>query len=184
MGSVSGLTAFALVFLSLAMLMFWSVTDIGGNEVVQQQLLKFQAKEIANNVEIVSEYENEGFAEISLGENYTFGITAAGPSSPAPYLLVLELAGNKRIVDLNVDDLEDQNQPGASMANFTTNVVCVYRDYDNNDYFYYLGVSSIVGTNPEDTYLGDIYDPEDSNPGDGSVETDDPYVQIYPGECL
>ncbi|MFB6116453.1 MAG: hypothetical protein ABEK10_02965 [Candidatus Nanosalina sp.] len=174
MGSVSGLTAFSLIFLSLAMLLFWSVTDIGGNEVVEQQLLRFQAKEVANDIELVADYENEGYAEVQLGSNYSFGISSAGGSSPGPYTLTLGLQGNKKTVDLNVE-VEQQNQPGNGMANFSTTTLCIYDDYQPRHYpsspFSYLDYS-------------DMFDPEDSNPSDGTVENDDPYVQFYPGECL
>ena len=186
MGSVSGLTAFSLVFLSLAMLIFWAVTDIGGNEVVEQQLLKFQAKEIANDIELVSDYQNEGFAEVALPANYTFGISNAGGSSPGPYILSMELAGNKQKADLNVQ-VEDQNRPGNSMANFTTQMLCIYTDYKDRDLtrYNYLTTASFPGVpDPEDTYLGDVYDPEDSDSRDGSVENDDIHVQFYPGGCL
>ncbi|MFB6115606.1 MAG: hypothetical protein ABEK04_04885 [Candidatus Nanohalobium sp.] len=167
MGSVSGLTAFSIVFLGLAMLVFWSVTDISGNEVIQQQMLKFQAKEIANDIELVSDYENEGYAKIILDANYTFGIADAGPTQPGPYTLALGVAGNTKYVDLNVE-LEEQNRPNHPMANFSTGVLCVYDDYQNN---------------PSNVDASDVRDPEDSNPTDGSVEPDDVHVQIFPGAC-
>lgn len=174
MGSVSGLTAFSLVFLSLAMLIFWAVTDIGGNEVVEQQLLKFQAKEIANDIELVADYQNEGFAEVSLPANYSFGIGSAGGASPGPYVLTLGLAGNKKTVDLNVG-LETQNQPGNGMANFTTQTLCIYEDFQPHHSTPTPGID-----------YSDIYDPEDSNPDDGTFDNadEDQHVQIYPGECL
>ena len=167
------------------MLLFWSITDIGGNEVVQQQLLKFQAKEVANDIELVNDYQNEGYAEISLDANYSFGVTGAGVNSPGPYSLTLGLAGNKQTVDLNVE-VETQNQPGNGMANFSTQVLCIYRDYDSGDLTRYQFLASGVPAtpDPQNTYLAEIHDPEDSTPNDGSVENDDTYVQFYPGRCL
>lgn len=185
MGSVSGLTAFSIVFLSLAMLIFWAVTDIGNNEVVEQQLMKFQAKEISSDIELVSDYQNEGFAELALPANYSFGISSAGGSRPGPYALTLGLGGNEQTVALNVE-LEEQNQPGNSLANFSTQTLCIYEDYQGSDKTRhdFIQSSSLPPNDPGNTYLADVYDPEDSNPNDGSVEDDDPNVQFYPGECL
>lgn len=166
--SVAGLTAFSLAFLTLAMIIFLASTDIGNNEVVEKQLLKFESKEMANNIELVADYENEGYAEKNLPENYTFHVK---PGTTSVYRLEIEKGGNKQEVDLNVE-LEEQNRPGNSMDKFSANTICIYEDYQYNTGF--------PGFLPKDN----IYDPEDSNPTDGTVESDDDHVQIYPGECL
>lgn len=169
MGSVSGLTAFSLAFLTLAMLIFVAQTDIGNNEVVEKQLLKFEAKEMSNNIELVADFENEGYAEKNLPENYTFEVKS-GAAYSSVYRLEVERGGNKKVVDLNVE-LEEQNRPGNSMDEFSANTVCIYEDYQYNS-----------GLIPGFFLTDNIHDPED--PSASSPDSTDKYVQIFPGECL
>lgn len=176
MGSVSGLTAFSLVFLSLAMLIFWSVTDLGSNQAVQEQMLKFQAKEIANDIELVADYQNEGYAEVALDSNYTFEIKS---DADAEHGLSLSLGGVEQTVDLN-KRLEGQNTGGGSLSEFSAKTLCIYEDYQSHQIPGTGGLSGVWATTFD---TSDVRDPEENDEFNTEPEENDKYVQIYPGAC-
>lgn len=149
------------------MMIFRGVTDIESNNVVEREMLKFQGKEISNDIELISDYENPGYVELYLKQNYSFEFMDAGAGYP-PTQMRIGLRGNSQVVDIGVP-LEDQNLGSGSQQDFSTDTLCIYEDYPYpapwNQFSWWSGA-------------GDTYDPE----GDGYA-SDDPHVQVYPGVC-
>lgn len=138
-------------------MIFRGVTDIESNEVIEQEMLKFQGKEISNNIELVSSYENPGYVELRLNSNYSFSFSDQGGGYPRTNMEI-GYQGNSQDIGIAVE-LEDTNKAGGMHQEFQRRVICIIEDYP------YL--SPFTNT----------FDP------DGGMTGDDIRAQVLPGEC-
>ncbi|MFB6241978.1 MAG: hypothetical protein ABEJ36_04200 [Candidatus Nanosalina sp.] len=171
--AISGQVAFAVIFLAMAMMIFRGVTDLEGQERIEEAMLKYRAEEIAGNIELVSDFQNPASVELVLPSEYgfTFYRGSGFPSSHEQSEMRISYSGEAKTVTVNVP-LENDNYAGGSNHSFNATRICIREDAVTTVGAMFGGLFA----------SGDsVRDPEDS---DGDLESNDVYVQVYKGGCI
>lgn len=125
MASISGNTIFIVVSLVLATMVLMNTLQLDNQGVIERKMLEFRTNEFAHNIEMISDFQNDGSMEYEFPVNYTISF-GDNPAS-AEYPTNLTLAYNKKRYTTGVG-VEMQSYPTFNGSN-----VCIRQNLPNND---------------------------------------------------
>jgi hypothetical protein len=130
LSSVSGNTVFIIVSLVLASMVLVNTLKLSNQGVVEEEMLKYRTEELAMTIEMVADFQNSGFFELNLPQNFTVTLRENMPGPPVDsdaYPSMLTLNFNNKTYTAGVG-VELQNY-----GEFTDSNICIRQNYSNSD---------------------------------------------------